>query len=99
MTKPFEDEYLPILKAVISHLKTISSDANIFVLNRNYMPSAKTFEDILSGCCFEKAQIKMLLVKDFYKPLKTEEPIVNPAVIFNEITPAFMLGDSLQKSD
>ena len=37
--------------------------------------------------------------KDFYKPLKTEEPIVNPAVIFNEITPAFMLGDSLQKSD
>lgn len=99
VTKPFEDEYLPILKAVISHLKTISSDANIFVLNRNYMTSAKTFEDVLSGCCFEKTQIKMLLVKDFYKPLKTEEPIVNPAVIFNEITPAFMLGDSLQKSD
>ena len=99
VTKPFEDEYLPILKSVISHLKTIVPNGNIFVLNRNYMTSAKPFEDVLCGCGFEKMQIKMLLVKDFYKPLKTEEPIVNPAVIFNEITPAFMLGDSLQKSN
>jgi len=99
VTKPFEDEYLPILKAVISHLKNIVPNGNIFVLNRNYMTSAKCFEDIFYGYGFEKTQIKMLLVKDFYKPLKSEEPIVNPAVIFNEITPAFMLGDSLQKSD
>lgn len=99
VTKPFENEYLPILKTVISHLKELVSNGNIFVLNRNYMTSAKSFEDVLYGCGFEKAQIKMLLVKDFYKPLKTEEPIVNPAVIFNEITPAFMLGDRLQKSD
>ena len=97
--KPFEKEYLPILKTVISHLKEFVPNGNIFVLNRNYMTSAKSFEDVLYGCEFEKAQIKMLLVKDFYKPLKTEEPIVNPAVIFNEITPAFMLGDRLQKSD
>lgn len=99
VTKPFENEYLPILKTVISHLKELAPNGNIFVLNRNYMTSAKSFEDVLYGCGFEKAQIKMLLVKDFYKPLKTEEPIVNPAVIFNEITPAFMLGDRLQKSD
>ena len=99
VTKPFESEYLPILKSVISHLKSIVPNGNIFVLNRNYMTSAKTFEDMLYDNGFEKTQIKMLLVKDFYKPLKTEEPIVNPAVIFNEITPAFMLGDSLQKSD
>ena len=99
VTKPFENEYLPILKTVISHLKELVPNGNIFVLNRNYMTSAKSFEDVLYGCGFEKAQIKMLLVKDFYKPLKTEEPIVNPAVIFNEITPAFMLGDRLQKSD
>lgn len=99
VTKPFENEYLPILKAVISHLKELVPSGNIFVLNRNYMTSAKSFEDVLYGCGFEKTQIKMLLVKDFYKPLKTEEPIVNPAVIFNEITPAFMLGDRLQKSD
>lgn len=99
VTKPFENEYLPILKTVISHLKELVSNGNIFVLNRNYMTSAKTFEDMLYGNGFEKTQIKMLLVKDFYKPLKTEEPIVNPAVIFNEITPAFMLGDRLQKSD
>ena len=99
VTKPFEDEYLPILKAVISYLKNIVPNGNIFVLNRNYMTSAKCFEDIFHGYGFEKTQIKMLLVKDFYKPLKSEEPIVNPAVIFNEITPAFMHGDSLQKSD
>lgn len=99
VTKPFENEYLPILKTVISHLKELVPNGNIFVLNRNYMTSAKSFEDVLYGCGFEKTQIKMLLVKDFYKPLKTEEPIVNPAVIFNEITPAFMLGNRLQKSD
>lgn len=99
VTKPFEDEYLPILKAVISNLKTVVSEGNIYVLNRNYMTSAKIFEDKFIGCGFEKTQIKMLLVKDFYKPLKSDDPIVNPAVIFNEITPAFMVGDRLQKSD
>lgn len=99
VTKPFEDEYLPILKAVISHLKTVVPDGNVYVLNRNYMASAKIFENVLSDCGFEKTQIKMLFVKDFYKPLKSDDPIVNPAVIFNEITPAFMIGDRLQKSD
>lgn len=99
ISKPFENEYLSILKAVISHLKTTISDGNIYVLNRNYMSAAKIFENVLNDCGFEKAQIKMLLVKDFYKPIKSDETIVNPAVIFNEITPAFMIGDRLQKSD
>lgn len=101
VTKPNEDKYLPILKCIINTIKNRSSSSEIYVLNRNYMTCAKTFEEILEAEHFEKTQIKMLLVKDFYKPVRATETIVNPAVIFNEITgkPAFLAPDSLQKSD
>lgn len=101
VAKSFEDEYLPILKALINILKNRSKDSNIFVLNKNYMSCAKTCEDILIAVGCEKIQSKMLFVKDFYKPVKNSENIVNPALIFKEISekPAFFSNNSLQKSD
>ena len=101
VTKPYEDEYFSILKGLINIVKNRSSKSDIYILNRNYMSCAKTYEDIFIEKGFEKTQTKMLLVKDFYKPVKSIENIVNPAVIFNEISgkPAFFIPDSLQKSD
>ncbi|MGN0015029.1 MAG: hypothetical protein ACI37T_06385, partial [Candidatus Gastranaerophilaceae bacterium] len=101
VAKSFEDEYLPILKALINILKNRSKDSNIFVLNKNYMSCAKTCEDILIAVGCEKIQSKMFFVKDFYKPVKNSENIVNPALIFKEISgkPAFFSNNSLQKSD
>lgn len=101
VSKPNENEYLPILKCLINTLKNRSKNSNIFVLNRNYMSCAKTYEEILNANGFEKTQIKMLLVKDFYKPVKSDENTVNPALIFKEISgkPAFLAPESLQKSD
>ncbi len=97
VAKPYEEEYLPILQSIVNCLKNKVS--NIYVLNRNYMSCAKTYEDILTANDFEKIQSKILLVKDFYKPIKNNENIVNPALIFKEISgkPAFLNPESLQK--
>lgn len=101
VTKPNESEYIKILKAIINFIKNRSKNTNIFVLNRNYMICAKIYEDILLQNGFERIQTKMLLVKDFCKPVKEDELVINPALIFKEISgrPAFFSPDSLQKSD
>lgn len=99
VNKPYEDEYFPILKALINMLKNRSSKSNFYILTRNYLTCAKTFENVLVENGFSRVQIKMLLVKDFYKPVKDEVSAVNPALIFQEISgkPAFILLDRLQK--
>ncbi len=101
VNKPYENEYFPILTAFFGILKKRSKNPNIFVLTRNYLLCAKDFETALLENGFKRAQIKMLLVKDFYKPLKDEVSAVNPALIFQEISgkPAFILSDRLQKTD
>lgn len=100
-SKTCEDNYGVLLKGLINLAKQKNRSDNIYVLNRNYMTTAKIAEEFLQNNGFEKVQTKMLLVKDFYKPVKTSETIVNPAVIFNEISgkPAFYTSHSLQKSD
>ena len=98
-SKQYEDSYLNILKALISMLKNRSRNINIYVKNRNYMSSAKLYEEFLTSNNFRKYEIKMLLVKDFYKPVKENEGIVNPAIILNELpgNPAFTKFNSIHK--
>lgn len=100
-SKVCEDKYMELLKSIINIVSTKIKYENLYIMNRNYMTTAKTAENLLQNNGFEKVQTKMLLVKDFYKPVKTSEDIVNPAVIFNEISgkPAFYSLQSLQKSD
>jgi hypothetical protein len=101
LTKPFEEEYLPILSTIIKNIKEKNPYANIFIWNKNYLSCGKIYEQILTENNCSKTQSKMLFVKDFYKPLKNDVPIVNPAIIFNEISgkPAFIITERLQKSD
>ncbi|MCR5261081.1 MAG: hypothetical protein K6C94_04510 [Candidatus Gastranaerophilales bacterium] len=97
VSKGYEHSFEQILKGFYSLLSEKAE--NIFFLNRNYTSSAKNVEHFLSENGLEKIQTKMLLVKDFYKPIKDSESIVNPAVIFKEISgkPAFFSSKSLQK--
>ena len=101
ISEAYQDNYLSVLKSIVKYLKKQKNCGNIFILNKNYMTSGKNFEEILQNNGFERVQTKMMLVKDFYKTIDAKETIVNPAVIFNEITgkPAFLSPDSLQKSD
>jgi len=99
ISRQYEDSYLNILKPLIGMLRNRSRNINIYVKNRNYMSSSKLYEDILSSNNFTKFEIKMLFVKDFYKPVKENEAAVNPAIILNELpgNPAFTKIHSLQK--
>ncbi|MBQ2644739.1 hypothetical protein IJG14_04100 [bacterium] len=101
VAKYMEDDYWYILKSLINYLKLKFDNKNIYLLNRNYMSSAKKAEEFLENNNCEKIQTKILLVKDFYKPIKSNDKIINPAIIFNEISgkPAFLSPEPLQKTD
>lgn len=99
VSKQYEDSYFDILKAVIRMIRKRSKNTNIYVKNRNYMSSSKSYETVLSSNNFSKFNIKMLFVKDFYKPVKENGTIVNPAIILNELpsNPAFTKFNPIQK--
>ena len=99
VSKQYENSYPDILQTLILMLRKRSRNINIYVKNRNYMSGAKLYEEFLSKNNFTKFEIKMLFVKDFYKPVKENEGIVNPAIILNELpgNPAFTKFNSLQK--
>lgn len=99
LSKQYEDSYFEVLKTLMLMLRNRSRNINIYVKNRNYMTSSKLYENTLSSNGFSKYQIKMLLVKDFFKPVKTGEAIVNPAIILNELpsNPAFTKFNTIQK--
>jgi len=99
ISKQYEDSYINILKTLILMLESRSRNINIYVKNRNYMTSSKLIEEVLTENCFCKYEIKMLFVKDFYKPVKEKESVVNPAIILNELpgNPAFTKFNSVQK--
>lgn len=91
LSNQYGDSYFEVLKTLILMLKNRSRNINIFVRNRNYMTSSKLYEEILSSNGFSEYQSKILLVKDFFKPVKTDETITNPAILLNELPgrPAF----------
>ena len=99
VSKQYENSYPDILQTLSLMLRKRSRNINIYVKNRNYMSGAKLYEEFLSKNNFTKFEIKMLFVKDFYKPVKENEGIVNPAIILNELpgNPAFTKFNSLQK--
>ena len=91
LSKQYEDSYFEVLKTLILMLKNRSRNINIFVRNKNYITSSRLYEEILSSNGFSKYQSKILLVKDFFKPVKSDETIINPAILLNELPgrPAF----------
>lgn len=99
VAKSHEYDYFRILKSIIYYIKQLNSDSKIYVLCRNYIMSAKVYESFLKENNFKQSQAKFLFVKDFYKPVDNTEVIVNPSLIFKEISgnPAFLSPDSLQK--
>ena len=99
VSKQYEDSYIDIIKTLVLMLRKRSRSINVYVKCRNYMSSAKLYEEMLSQNRFSKYDIKMLFVKDFYKPVKENEGIVNPAIILNELpnNPAFTKFNPLQK--
>ena len=98
ISKGYEDRLGQIISGFYSLITTKFKARNIYLLNRYYTCNAKEIEKVTVNNS-EKIQTKMLLVKDFYKPVRDSENIVNPAVIFKEITgkPAFYSSKSLQK--
>lgn len=101
LAKPYESDYFRILKSLIYYTKKSSPDYEILILCRNYLSSSKVYETFLKENGFVPTQIKLLFVKDFYKPVQDSEVIANPSLIFKEITgkPAFLKFKPLQKSD
>ena len=101
LAKQFESDYFTILKSLFWYTKKTYPDYEILVLCRNYLSSSKVYEKFLKENGFVPIQIKLLFVKDFYKPIQDSETIANPSLIFKEITgkPAFFKFKPLQKSD
>lgn len=93
LTQPFEDLYFNIVNFAIDQISRRKKDFSLFILSKNYQSSAKKFEEKLKAKKFSIVQSQMMLVKDFFKPIKVEERVSKPAIFFSDIKskPAFNL--------
>lgn len=93
LTQPYEDLYPDLINFAINQIERRKKDFYLFILNKKYQSSSKKFEDQLKLKGFSLIQTQMVLVKDFFKPIKQGEKIPKPAIFFSEIKgkPAFNL--------
>lgn len=91
LPSPYEKLYPTVLSFAINQIVRRKKDFNMFLWNKNYMTTAKTYAEFLRNQGFSHIQNNVVLVKDFFKTINSCEKITKPAIAFNEINtnPAF----------
>lgn len=74
-----------ILNFAVNQISRRQKEFNLFVKVKKYTISAEQFEEYLREKGFSCIKNQLVLVKDFYKIIKEEQPL-HRVVLFNEIT-------------
>lgn len=94
LSQAYESYYAEVISYAIEQITRRRKTFNIFIKNRKYQINSGKYEDYLiskSQGRFSCVENQAVLVKDFFKPIKENARINEPAIIFSEMggKPAF----------
>lgn len=81
----YENYFNEMIKFALSQISRRTNDFNLYFKNNRFHSNSKEFEDLLKAQDAELIQTDMIFVKDFFKQIKSDETLIKPAIIYNEL--------------
>ncbi len=90
ISKSYETLFEKIIWCAYNKALKRTKNATLFVINKHYLQTANSFEDLLKEKDFEQSNSSVLLVKDLFKTITAENEL-HHALFYREMnsTPAF----------
>ena len=85
LLESYENHFENTLKFGLSQIFKRSKESKIYFRNCRFHSNSKEMEAIMKKSNSELIQTNMIFVKDFFKQIKSEENLIKPAIIFNDI--------------
>lgn len=85
LLQSYENYFNEIMQFAVSQISKRTNDFNLYFRNCRFHVNSKEFETMLKNSDAELIQTDMIFVKDFLKQIKSDESLIKPAIIYNEI--------------
>ena len=85
LLQSYENYFDEAIQFAVSQISRRTNNFQLYFKNNCFHVNAKEFEDILKNNEAELIQTDMIFVKDFFKQIKSDESLIQPAIIYNEI--------------
>ena len=85
LLQSYENYFNNAIQFAVSQISKRTNDFNLYLRNNRFHVNSKEFETMLKNDDAMLIQTDMIFVKDFFKQIKSDESLIKPAIIYNEL--------------